>query len=149
MTVDVRSTKLANQIVTTINKQQQNSPTHFSSKTIYAKHIQVEPIPITFDYFYTRSHGKISLEQSKLLQNALLDANYLDKDTLLLIDDPRNSNWRSVIQEHVDPNADTLVAKASTISALFNVAYGEHDTTRNGILESLQYCLEIVNANAQ
>jgi hypothetical protein len=51
---------------------------------------------ITPDFLHVHSVGSISLEESKTIQEAFLAAGVIDRTTLLLKHDPRQSHWRDV-----------------------------------------------------
>lgn len=52
-------------------------------------------LPITATFFSEHSAVR-SAKDSESIQKALLNAGYLNKETLHLLDDPRRSDWRSV-----------------------------------------------------
>lgn len=150
MTKDINSVEYAKNVIASIEYTNRinNNSNNNDDVMIHAKHIQVEPIPITETYFMERISSQIkSIEQSRKLHDALYENGYLDPKTLLLEEDPRYSNWRDVIQpvivDDMKDYHDTLVAKSSPLSAVLNVAHGDHDTTRDGIQDAVEYCLSI------
>ena len=69
---------------------------------------------------------------------ALRTAGLLD-DSGFITADPRQSNWRSVLQAYAK-GGDSLVADRSPLSEVLNAAYGMHEMTRNGVKEALELC---------
>jgi len=106
---------------------------------IRAKHIRLAPIALADSFFSDRIHV-YSQAQSKRMVQALRDASMLDSSGMLVAD-PRRSSWRSVLRPIVD-RSDTLVADASPVSEIMNVAYGQHEMSRDGVEEALQFLLD-------
>jgi len=127
-------------------------------------------IPISPGYFHehTRSayhyeaskNKQISLSDSQTIHEALLNANFIASDTFLLIEDPRESDWRSIVTKAVphliaEANApvkitgglyDTLVADASPISELMNLAWNMHEITDQYLPETFEWLLRASNS---
>eukprot|EP01040_Poterioochromonas_malhamensis_P024394 gene24394-30161_t len=88
------------------------------------------PKEIKPEFFSSKSGRFISVEESRTIQAALKNSNMLD-DKLLLVEDPRGSNWREIVKAAV-PNLeerDSLVADQSPISELLNFAWDMHEIT--------------------
>ena len=105
----------------------------------YARHLRVDSLPITESFFSDRI-TTITLEQSTAMVKALEQAHYLDPQTKQLVGDPRETKWRDVLRPHA-PASDTFVADESPISEVMNVAWAEHEMTRDGVEEAIQYIL--------
>jgi hypothetical protein len=105
-------------------------------------HIRLPPLPIRDDYFSTRI-PEIDTEQSAKMTMSLRTHGLLD-DNDFLRDSPRRSNWRAAVEPFL-PLArlewDTLLPDHSPISEVMNVAYGVHETTRDGVKEAFEFCL--------
>jgi carboxypeptidase C (cathepsin A) len=72
-----------------------------------------------------------NIPQADLIVQSLLAANYIDKTTGLLLEDPRSSRWREVVTNAVPTikTYDSLVADDSALSEIFNLAYAYHEIT--------------------
>jgi len=112
-------------------------------------HIRIPPLPIQSDYF-TKRIPEISFEQSKEMAASLKTKGFLDENDFL-IDNPRQSDWRAVIQP-ILPLAglerDTLTASQSPIAEVMNVADGFHEITRDGVQEAMKFCLSRASPSA-
>jgi len=111
------------------------------SRGIETRHLQLPPVPITKDFF-TRI-PEINLNVSSRMATALQNAEFLDENNYLRMN-PRRSEWRDVLTAVLSPeelNEDTLQADLSAISEVMNVAHGEHEMTRDGVREALEFCL--------
>jgi len=124
MNLDKRTDKMAERIVTAL-----------AADKVVAKHIRLPQIPISESFFHTRTNA-ISKQESSVLSKALDE--YLDPETKLLREDPRQSDWRRVIEPLT---SDSLVADASPISEMTNVAWGMHEMSREGVQEALELVL--------
>ena len=84
------------------------------------KEIIVNPLKIYPQFFY--EHGKhLSKNDSSVLVSALTTAGYIEKESRLLLSDPRGSAWRTVVKTtlpHIVPLIDDLEADRSGISEL-------------------------------
>jgi hypothetical protein len=110
-------------------------------REVPAKHISIPPQPITEGFFNSRI-PEISMEQSRKLYKALMNAGYLDPSTNLLNEDPRESAWRDVLRPLVPSTTDSFVADESAISEVMNVAFGRHEMSRDGVKEAIEWILE-------
>lgn len=114
-----------------------------TSSTIPARHIRVPPQPIRPTYFATRIPEITAADSSKMAAS-LQDAGLLDENGYLL-ESPRRSNWRDALKTTTPiisaVENDSLVADASPISEVMNVADGMHEMTRDGVKEALEFCL--------
>ena len=105
-----------------------------------SKHIRLQPLAITSDSFFSNRISDISTEQSMNIVQSLRNHSYLDP-LGYLSQDPRRSNWRSVVRQFA--GNDTLIADESKLSEVMNVAFGYHELTRDGVQEGLDYCLQL------
>jgi len=96
--------------------------------------IEEKPISIEPAFFCDRIE-EISEKKSKELQKKLVEAKYLD-EKLMLITDPRRSDWRTIIG---DIEGDTLVADESPISEVMNVAWAQHELVATHIEDILDF----------
>lgn len=111
-------------------------------KKIAARQIRIGPIPLQ-DNFFARRIDTIDEATSRALVKALLDANLVDQTTRLLLDNPRTADWRTVLRQVVTHYGikDNLVADQSPISEVLNVAYNQHEMTRDGVPDALDFLL--------
>jgi hypothetical protein len=110
-----------------------------SHSDIVKHHLSQGPQAL-LDTFFMDRIGKefYSPSQSKDMVHALQNGGFLDSKGHL-IEDPRRTNWRSLLQPFA--HNDTLVPDASPISEILNVAYGKHEMTRDSVDEMLDECL--------
>ena len=87
--------------------------------------------PLKLDPLFFNAHSQhLSAADSATLVAALLEAKFIDKETSYLVQDPRQSLWRAVAAKalpHIVPSVDSLVADASGISELLNLAWAVHE----------------------
>lgn len=114
------------------------------------KHVRLAPLLITESLFSDRaSHNGPSPDKSKQMVGALKDTGFLDGEGLLR-EDPRRSNWRSILHPlsvHAENEGpwfvkDEFAPDRSAISEIMNVAYSQHEMTPDGVEEGLKFCLE-------
>lgn len=106
------------------------------------RHIRIPRLPITSDFFASRV-PEVSMEDSGKMTQALRNAGLLDEAGYLL-ENPRRSNWRHALATTPAISAverDSLIADASPISEVMNLADGKHEITRSGVKEGLEFCL--------
>lgn len=96
------------------------------------------PMSIGNDFFAERCG--IDSETSAKMSQSLRDAGLLD-DQDFLLHDPRESEWRTVLQPFAAALGDSLVPDRSPISEVLNVAWAEHEITSEGIQAQLDFCL--------
>lgn len=106
------------------------------------KHIRLPPIQLTDSFFSDRIPQNIPTPTSTSMYKTLEKEGFLDSDGFLL-HNPRRSDWRSFISAFAGD--DNLEADGSSISEVMNVAYGQHEMTRDGVAEGLEYCLALQN----
>lgn len=58
--------------------------------------VKTSPKIITPDYFSQHSNNFITLSESRILQSSLVKEKFIDADSLLLLEDPRETPWREV-----------------------------------------------------
>ena len=105
---------------------------------IPVEELQIKSKAITSTFFY--DHGKVlSLEDSKKLHFALIENQYIDKTSHELLNDPRQSDWRTIVFKTLPSNEDKLIADLSPISELFNVAYAQHEITDEYLNETFDF----------
>jgi hypothetical protein len=110
-------------------------------KNAKKKHIRLPPLSLSPTYFSDRIPS-ISQEVSSHIYTALLENGYLDQDTKFLIQDPRGSQWRSLVGPLLTSSQDdSLQADQSPIGEVLNVAYGLHEMAREGVKEGLEFCV--------
>mmetsp|Transcript_14617 Transcript_14617/g.21554 ORF Transcript_14617/g.21554 Transcript_14617/m.21554 type:complete len:357 (-) Transcript_14617:1026-2096(-) len=109
----------------------------FQPNHIPAKHIRLSPLPINNLFFYDRivDPTLFTKEISSEMVKALVEAGMLDESSLLK-EDPRQSNWRSILRPIV-PEADSLTADASAVSEVLNAAWAMHEMSRDGMEDAL------------
>jgi len=76
--------------------------------------------------------GKPAVRSDEMAANvveALRKGGIIDRDTGLLLDDPRKSEWRRHLHSIVPSEVDTLQADESAISEVMNTAWAMHEFT--------------------
>lgn len=130
---DARAQQLVSQLASTTT----------TATKVPMKHIRIPPLPILPEFFASRI-PEITAKDSARMFQALRDGGLLDKGGYLL-ESPRRSNWRNALLAATPPipavQQDSLVADASSISEVMNVADGRHEMTRDGVQEALEFCL--------
>jgi hypothetical protein len=58
-----------------------------------------------------------------------------------LRNDPRRSDWRSVLAPFAASMGDSMVADKSALSEVLNVAWGMHEMSRDLVKESFEFIL--------
>jgi hypothetical protein len=104
------------------------------------KHIRLPSLPMSPTYFSDRI-PTVTQEESSRIYTALLQNGYVDPRTKLLIQDPRRSEWRSVVGPLLTSSPHSLQADQSPISEVLNVAYGQHEMAREGVKAGLEFCV--------
>jgi hypothetical protein len=109
----------------------------------HAKHIRLPPLPLKGTFFHDRI-PEYSVEKSKAMILALERSSYMvvDNDNNYLAFDPRSSQWRDVLREHVACPPDCLEPDESPVSEVLNVAWGMHEMTREGVHEAIAFILK-------
>ena len=112
-----------------------------------AAQLLVRPLPITPTFFSDRIDG-LDAAASKQVVDALASARLVGADGQLS-DDPRATDWRSVVKAAqqagaalpgVRPGvADSLEADASAVSEVLNVAWAMHEITSDPMGEILHF----------
>ena len=69
-----------------------------------------------------------SREMAEKAFQALRDGGFVDASGFL-VDDPRRTNWRDAVRPVVPEAVDSLVADASPVSEVLNVAWARHEFT--------------------
>lgn len=103
------------------------------------RHIQLNPLALTPTFFHDRIPRLYTPSQSAAMVRALVQADLLDQDGLLRYD-PRRSGWRPVLRRYAQ--SDAMIPDASPVSEVLNVAWGEHELSRDGVAEALQFLLK-------
>eukprot|EP01083_Nonionella_stella_P093544 262204_1 len=103
----------------------------------------VDPTAIDTSYFYRKIGGELTLADSEKMQQALKENGYLDEKDFLA-EDPRQSDWRYVIQsaigqERLNKMFDGLVADESAISESMNVAFALHEIAAQCVHEMFDF----------
>jgi hypothetical protein len=125
------------------------------SKARPATLLELSPHRITNDWFSSRIET-MPKELATALVRILIDAKLVDAETRILADDPRRpqpsrrggatTTWRraiadanSVVATRIERSGDTLVADASPIAEVLNVAYGMHELSSSRFDEALTW----------
>lgn len=117
-------------------------------KQVPCRQIRLDPLPISQHYFSDRILS-ITKSTSEQMVIALQQAAFLDDSTGMLTDNPRHCNWRAALKNLVRDNGDSLVADQSPISEVLNVAWGQHEMSRDGVGEALDFLLEHTSTTAK
>jgi hypothetical protein len=112
----------------------------FQTKKILAKHTRLASLPVTEDFFSERI-DHVDQDLSKQMLDDLRQAKMLDKENMLL-EDPRASDWRSVLGGSAAKVGDSMVSDASPLSEVMNVAWGMHEMTRDGVKDAVEFLLK-------
>lgn len=102
-----------------------------------AEERRCEPRPIGPGFFADQCDidGHVSAKMAEALRGARL----ID-DQGQLLQDPRRTNWRLVLEPFARRLEDSLAADRSPISEALNVAWGAHEITAEGIEAALDFC---------
>jgi hypothetical protein len=101
------------------------------------KEFIAKPLKLTPSFFH--DHGAhLSLSDSASLVEALSKAGLVGKDGFLSAD-PRSSTWRDVAAKVLPATKDSLVADASGVSELLNLAWAQHEITDERLEEQLDF----------
>jgi hypothetical protein len=106
----------------------------------YGKHIQLPALQISSPSFFSERIPNLPMSRSTSIVNSLKKDGYID-DVGFLLQDPRQSDWRLAVRQF--SGSDNLIADESPLSEVMNVAYGMHEMTRDGVLEGLDFCLQL------
>jgi hypothetical protein len=101
------------------------------------------PIALNKDYFHYRTLGQIDIDLSKKIYNALMDMKFIDRDSGLLLMDPRESEWRMAL-ERFDPEIIEIydlpmAPDESAISEALNVAWAMHEICASDIEQTFLF----------
>lgn len=89
----------------------------------------VEPAPLAADVFWDRPVPALSKPVADQLIDAFKRDGILDKNTNMILQDPRTSNWRHSAASVVPEDTDALVPDESPVSELMNVHWAFHEFT--------------------
>lgn len=117
-----------------------------------AAELIVEPEPLSADALFRRGAGPggavlPSREMAERAFSALRDGGFVDASGFL-VDDPRRTNWRDAVRPVVPEAVDSLVADASPVSEILNVAWARHEFTDAHLEESLDWLGEKASSAA-
>lgn len=110
--------------------------------------LAVQPIPITKEFLSSAflnsgfPHWNYKLVQD--VYKAIADGGLLD-GIGALAEDPRRSNWRSVVKHLADRMNDSLVADKSPLSEELNRAWGAHEMTADRFDDTLDFFFAQMN----
>jgi len=115
-----------------------------NSKGCDASEIVAKPIPLTASFFSSRITG-ITPDVSSEIFQALRTNGFLD-DKGYLVGDPRVTSWRNALAPLIQQklNGDNLVADASPISEVLNVAYSQHEIMSDYMPQILSFFNKIL-----
>ena len=88
-----------------------------------------------------------SREMAEKAFQALRAGGFVDASGFL-VDDPRRTNWRDAVRPVVPEAVDSLVADASPVSEILNVAWARHEFTDAHLEESLDWLGAKADASA-
>jgi hypothetical protein len=117
-----------------------------------AAELIVEPKPLSATALFRRGTGPggavlPSREMAERAFSALRDGGFVDASGFL-VDDPRRTNWRDAVRPVVPEAVDSLVADASPVSEILNVAWARHEFTDAHLEESLDWLGAKADASA-
>ena len=103
----------------------------------------VEPEPLSPEALHRRGTGPggavlPSREMAERAFQALRAGGFVDAGGML-VDDPRRTNWRDAVRPVVPEAVDSLVADASPVSEILNVAWARHEFTDAHLDASLDW----------
>lgn len=92
------------------------------------KIVEVHPRPLTPSWLHERCAPEISGAQSEAIYNAMKSANLLDVSGKL-VSDPRQSNWRELLEQRKVAGLETIRVQAdeSPLSEELNVLWAGHE----------------------
>lgn len=135
-----RDTRTADQVGRDITK--------IESAKFAALSLAVQPIPITKEFLSIAFlNSGFPWWDDKLIEDvhkAITDGGLLDSSGHL-VEDPRRSNWRSVLKHLADRMNDSLVADRSPLSEELNRAWGAHEMTADRFDETLDFFFAQIN----
>jgi hypothetical protein len=112
----------------------------FQKKGIPARHVRLASFPLK-EYFFSERIDKVDQDLSKQMFQDLRHAKMVDNDDML-VEDPRRSDWRSVLGSSAAKVGDSMVPDASPLSEVMNVAWGMHEMTRDGVKDAVEFLLK-------
>lgn len=106
------------------------------------KRIHLSPYIIGPSYFHDRIPDTISISVSEQIYQQLRQAGLVIGKGIL-VEDPKvtRPQWAGLIAPLVAGIEDSLIPDASAIYEVLNVAYGHHQTTRDGVAEALDWLM--------
>jgi hypothetical protein len=126
-------------IVSTLQSHPSSESQQSTNVSRTVKHIRLPPLLLANDFFSIRIGEDVySIDDSKVMVGVLRENNFLDQDGYLL-QDPRQSDWRKILEPYAK-GGDTLTADKSALSEVLNAAFGMHEMSRDGIREALDIC---------
>ena len=117
-----------------------------------AAELIVEPEPLSAAALFRRGAGPggavlPSREMAERAFSALRDGGFVDASGFL-VDDPRRTNWRDAVRPVVPEAVDSLVADASPVSEILNVAWARHEFTDAHLDASLDWLGDVSSASS-
>ena len=120
----------------------------FHEMGLLARHRTCEPIPLSPLFFSHRTQGTISEQLSGDIYTALKNAGYVDLAEGLLLQDPRESQWRAVLNKAAPAiegiEALPMEPDESALSEVMNVAWAMHEMCSSDIEETLSFFHEVI-----
>eukprot|EP00040_Diaphanoeca_grandis_P018453 m.97086 g.97086 ORF g.97086 m.97086 type:complete len:337 (-) comp26946_c0_seq7:87-1097(-) len=106
---------------------------------IKAKAIEQPPAKVTATYLSSKI-GYLTEASAAKVVSRLLKANIIDADGML-VSDPRQVPWRDCLAEDPLPelHSDTLVADASALSEVLNVAWAKHELYSDAAVDMMRW----------
>ncbi|KAL3945072.1 MAG: hypothetical protein SGBAC_000863 [Bacillariaceae sp.] len=132
---DLMTRDMAEQLLSQVPRSSSNN----------ARHIQLPPLAISSNDFFSKRIGSVSSSNSKSMVQSLQQGGFLDAHGYLK-QDPRGSDWRSAVQPFAE--SDTLVADESAVAEVMNVAYSMHEMSREGVAEGLDFCMSLLSSSS-
>jgi hypothetical protein len=117
-----------------------------------AAELIVEPEPLSAAALFRRGAGPggavlPSREMAEKAFRALRAGGFVDAGGML-VDDPRRTNWRDAVRPVVPEAVDSLVADASPVSEILNVAWARHEFTDAHLDASLDWLGDVSSASS-
>ena len=117
-----------------------------------AAELIVEPEPLSAAALFRRGAGPggavlPAREMAERAFQALRDGGFVDAGGML-VDDPRRTNWRDALRPVIPEAVDSLIADASPVSEVLNVAWARHEFTDAHLDASLDWLGEKADASS-
>ena len=122
-------------------KHVRRAAAYLTDKKVPVHQTTVEPRPVTAEFLTERLSNSLSKAAAEQLVKELKAASLLDKDSNMLLENPRGSSWREVVANSASEEVKGLPLEAdkSGLSELLNLAWAGHEIVSDGIGDVLDW----------